>query len=50
LITKNQPEKAYKILENVAKANRTQLNRDLWNSFLNEVTALNKRTIFVIYY
>jgi hypothetical protein len=37
LISKNQPEKAYEILESVARSNKTNLNRDIWELFLLEV-------------
>ena len=37
LISKNQPEKAYKILESVARSNKTNLNKEIWESFLLEV-------------
>ena len=37
LITKNNPEKAYKVLDKIAKANKTVLSKEKWQAYVEEV-------------
>lgn len=43
LISKSRTEDAYKILERVAKANKTRINKDTWGQFIDESTKCKQR-------
>lgn len=46
LLSKNQPDKALKILHKVAKTNKKELNTDTWNEMLDE----EKNNVTIFYY
>lgn len=42
LITKNNPEKAYKVLDKIAKANKTVLSKEKWQAYVEEQSSVKE--------